>query len=195
MFVSNFDSWHNLYFCLNWVEFRSTVYPVVVVGSLTHDLAITVMRRRERTWTKVIMQGKLFQRCTHLVYCSVLSLGSNVNTRRMSKPAMGSIVHIKNQWNILVIGNYYVNYQNYENLMLLSPRILHKHWCIYSRLQSPPTENWFQCVRSVYANTINFPCIITLTWTMIHDTTMLQQELGLKAYIAYSRAFQRGRDV
>ena len=28
---------------------------------------------------KVIMQGKLFQRCTHLLYCSVLSLGGNVN--------------------------------------------------------------------------------------------------------------------
>ena len=126
MFVSNFDSWHNLYFCLNWVEFRSTVYPVVAVGSLTHDLAITVMRRRERerererTWTKIIMQEKLFQRCTHLVYCSVLSLGGNVNTRRMSKPDMGSIVHIKNQWNILGIGNYYVNYQNHQNLMLLT---------------------------------------------------------------------------
>ena len=59
--------------------------------------------------TKVIMQGKLFQRCTHLVYCSVLSLGGNVNTRRMSNPDMGSIFHIKNQYNILVIGNYYVN--------------------------------------------------------------------------------------
>jgi len=68
---------------------------------------------------KVIMQGKLFQRCTHLLYCSVLSLGGNVNTRRMSKPDMGSIFHIKNQWNILVIENYYVNYQNYQNLMLL----------------------------------------------------------------------------
>ena len=39
---------------------------------------------------KVIMQGKLFQRCTHLLYCSVLSLGGNVNTRRMSKPDMGN---------------------------------------------------------------------------------------------------------
>jgi len=66
------------------------------------------------------MQGKLFQRCTHLLYCIVLSLGGNVNTRRMSKPDMGSIFHIKNQWNILVIGNYYVNYQNYQNLMLLT---------------------------------------------------------------------------
>ena len=31
----------------------------------------------------------------HLLYCSVLSLGGNVNTRRMSKPDMGSIFHIK----------------------------------------------------------------------------------------------------
>ena len=54
------------------------------------------------------------------MYCSVLSLGGNVNTGRMSKPDMGSIFHIKNQWNILVIGNYSVNYQNYQNLMLLT---------------------------------------------------------------------------
>jgi len=32
------------------------------------------------------MQGKLFQRCTHLLYCSVLTLGGDLNTRRMSKP-------------------------------------------------------------------------------------------------------------
>ena len=41
------------------------------------------------------MQGKLFQRNTHLLYCSVLSLGANINTRRMSKLDMGSIFHIK----------------------------------------------------------------------------------------------------
>ena len=52
--------------------------------------------------TKVIMQGKLFQRCTHLLYCSVLSLGGNVNTRRMLQPDMGFIFHKKNQWKILV---------------------------------------------------------------------------------------------
>ena len=46
--------------------------------------------------------------------------GGNLNIRRMSRPDMGSIFHIKNQWNILVIGNYYVNYQNYQNLMLLT---------------------------------------------------------------------------
>ena len=68
--------------------------------------------RNKTVKSKELMQGKLFQRCTHLVYCSVLPLGGNVNTRRMSKPDMGSIFHINNQWNILVIGNYYVNYQN-----------------------------------------------------------------------------------
>jgi len=66
------------------------------------------------------LEGKLFQRCTHLLYCSVLSLGGNVNTWRMSKPDMGSIFHINNQWNILVIGNYYVKYRNYQNSMLLT---------------------------------------------------------------------------
>ena len=75
------------------------------------------------TLIKVIMQGKLFQRCTHLLYSSVMFLGGNVNTRRMdpmSQPDIGSIFFIKNQWNILVIGNYCVNCQNYQNLMLLT---------------------------------------------------------------------------
>ena len=40
---------------------------------------------------KDVMQGKIFQKCTHLLYCSVLSLGGNVNTRRMLQPDMGSI--------------------------------------------------------------------------------------------------------
>ena len=44
-------------------------------------------------------------------------------------------------------------------------RILNEHWCIYSCLQIPPKENWFQYVRRVYATAINFPCIITLVKT------------------------------
>ena len=71
-------------------------------------------------WMQGYMQGKLLKKCTHLLYCSVLSLGGNVNKRWMSQPDMGSIFHIKNQWNILVIGNYHVNYQNYENPMFLT---------------------------------------------------------------------------
>ena len=35
-----------------------------------------------------------------VLQCTV-SMGSNVNTRRMPKPDMGSVFHIKNQWNIL----------------------------------------------------------------------------------------------
>ena len=66
---------------------------------------------------KDVMQGKLFQKCTHLLYCSVLSLGGNVNTRRMSKPDMGSILNIKKSMKYSGHGNYYVNYQN---LMLLT---------------------------------------------------------------------------
>ena len=41
------------------------------------------------------MQGKLFQKCTRLLYCNVLSLGGNVNKRRMSKPDMGSSFNIQ----------------------------------------------------------------------------------------------------
>ena len=48
------------------------------------------------------MQGKLFQKCTHLLYCSLLSLGGNVNTKRMSKPDMGSIFHIYTQLKRLI---------------------------------------------------------------------------------------------
>ena len=99
---------------------------------------------------KDLMKGKLFQSCTHLLYCRVLSLGGNLNTRWMSKPDMRSIFHIKNHWNILVIGNYYVNYQNYQIKCFLPPRILNEHWCIYSCLQIPPKGNWFQYVRRVY---------------------------------------------
>ena len=70
---------------------------------------------------KVTIQGKIFQNYTHLFYCIGLSLGCNVNTRRMSQPDMGSIFHIKkNKRNILVKGNYYVNYQNFQNSMLIS---------------------------------------------------------------------------
>ena len=65
------------------------------------------------------MQGKLVQKCAHLLYYSALYLGGKVNTKRMP-PDMGSIFHIKNHWNILVIGNYYVNYESYQILILSS---------------------------------------------------------------------------
>jgi len=39
---------------------------------------------------------------------------------------------------------------------------INEHWCIYSCLQIPPRENWFQYIRIVIATAINFPCILTL---------------------------------
>ena len=88
--------------------------------SASRDSLLNIKAWLNQIRSKDVMQGTLFQKCTHLLYCSVLSLGGNVNTRRMSKPDMGSIFHINNQWHILVIGYYYVNYQNYQILMLLT---------------------------------------------------------------------------
>ena len=41
-------------------------------------------------------------------------------------------------------------------------RILNEQYCIYSCLQIPPRENWFQYVRRVYETAINFPYITAL---------------------------------
>ena len=57
-------------------------------------------RKLKIAYIKVIMQGNLFQRCTNFVYCSVLSLGVNVNTRRI--------------WNLT---------WDYQNLMLLTSSV------------------------------------------------------------------------
>ena len=129
---------------------------------------------------KVIMQGKLFQRCTHLLYCSVLSLGGNVNTRWMSKPDMGSIFHIKNQWNILVIGNNYVKYQNFQNLMVLTSwdtkwTLMH----IFLFTNSAQRELRELITRRVDTTAINFPFIITLT-VCIKSSVIMQQMLENK---------------
>ena len=108
------------------------------------------------------MQGKFFSgvRIFCTAVCSVLSLGANVNTRRMWKPDMGSIFHIKNQWNFLVIGNYYVNYQIYQNLMFLSSSDTKRtlmHLFLFTNFAQRIIY-----VRRVYATAINFPSIITL---------------------------------
>ena len=53
-----------------------------------------------------------------------------------------------------------------SKLSKLNARILDEHWCIYSCLQIPPRENWFQYIRRVYTTAINFPCISTLPRTI-----------------------------
>ena len=117
-----------------------------------------------------VYQGCNARKVFSEVYASFVlqSLGGNVNPRRMSKPDMGSIFHIKkNQWNILVIANYYVNYQNHQNLMLLTSSDTKRtlmHLFLFTN--SANRENWFQYVRRVYATAINFPCIISLVYTV-----------------------------
>ena len=72
------------------------------------------------TLTKDVMQGKLFQKCTYLLYCSVLSLGGNVNTRRMLQPDMGSIFHIKKSMKYSGHRKLLCEISKLSNLMLLT---------------------------------------------------------------------------
>ena len=123
VFFYNIYIWTNSLWSLfhlksDYVESLSLFFIHYIVSQLQYPLPPLPFELSLRP--KVIMQGKLFQRCTNFLYGIVLSLGGNINTRQMSKSDMGSIVHIKNQRNILVIGNYYVNYQNYQNLVLLT---------------------------------------------------------------------------
>ena len=87
---------------------------ILATQELKHILSVNKLARRPHC-SKVLMQGNLFQRCTHFLHCSVLSLGGKVNTRRMVTAWHGIHFHKNNLWNILVIGNYYVNFQNYKN--------------------------------------------------------------------------------
>ena len=115
--------------------------------------------------------------CAHLLYCIVPSLGGNVNTRRMSKPDMGSIFHINNQWSILVIGHYYVNYQNYQNLMLLISSYTKRtlmHLFLFTNSEKKELVSIY--IRRVYATAINFPCIKTLLYFKFFHETLFPVE-------------------
>ena len=109
--------------------------------------------------SKVIMQVISEACASFVLQCIVnLSMGGNVNTRRMSQHDMGSIFHIK----------IYAIFWSWETIMWIiiffltrcfyPPRILNEYWYIYSCLQIPPRENWFQYVRRVYTT-----CIIPLS--------------------------------
>ena len=57
--------------------------------------------------------------------------------------------------------------------------------CIYSCLQNPPKENWFQYVRRVYATAINFVCIITLDASIL-VYKFRPERTGFNMYAEYS---------
>ena len=52
--------------------------------------------------------------------------------------------------------NYYVNYQNYKNLILLTSSDTKRTLINLILFTNPPRENWFQYVRRVYATAINY---------------------------------------
>ena len=79
--------------------------------------------------------------------------------------------------------NYCLNYRNYQNLMPLTSSDT-KRTLMYSCLQIPPREKWFQYVRSVYATAINFPCIITFILTS-HLIISCHSDLSAPGYICY----------
>ena len=95
------------------------------------------------------MQGKLFQKCT-----VSLSLGGNVNTRRMSKPWHG--INLSHKKSMKYSGHMKLLCELWKlsKFNARYPRILNEHWGIFSCLQIPPRENWFQYVRRVYATAI-----------------------------------------
>ena len=111
------------------------------------------------------MQGKLFQRFTHFLCCSVLSLGGKANTRQMSQLDM-EFIFTKIIYEIFWSKETFKWIFKIIKIKFCYPRRilneLNEHWCIYSCLQSPPKEYWFQYVRRVYATAINIRCISTL---------------------------------
>ena len=66
-------------------HFRPSEHHFSLQIAKNHNLNATNL-----LFMKALMQGKLFQKCTHFLYSSVLSLGGKVNTRRMS-PDMETI--------------------------------------------------------------------------------------------------------
>ena len=86
-----------------WILFKSSIMICPVLKKENRKIKYHIyslyftclFRNKNLFFSRIVRQGKLFHKCTHLLYCSVRSLGDNVNTRRMSKPEMGSIFHIK----------------------------------------------------------------------------------------------------
>ena len=121
----------------------SNIYKTTWEQSVPTITTVSVETNMD-TYDQVIMQGKLCQRCTHLLYCSLLSLGGNVNTRRTSQPDMG----LKNQWNILVKGNFYVNYQNLILLTSSDTKRTLMHPFLFTN--SAQREQVSMCTQSIY---------------------------------------------
>ena len=91
---------------------------------------------------KVIMQGKLFQRFTDILYCSVLFL-SNVNTRQISKPDM---IHLSHKKSMKYSGHRKLLCELWK-LSKFNAFNLFEYFTNTDCLQIPPRENWLQHLR------------------------------------------------
>ena len=111
---------------------------------------------------KVLMQGKLFQRCVHFFVLQCTVFGRKSKHKTDVTAWHGINCHKNNLWNILVLEAIMWIIKIIKIKCFYPPRILDEHISIFFCLQIPPRENWFQHVRRVYATAINFPCIITL---------------------------------
>ena len=67
--------------------------------------------------------------------------------------------HKNNLWNTLFIGNYYVNFQNYQNKCFYLPLILEEHWCIYSCFR--PKRTGFNMYAEYTRQQLNFLALVT----------------------------------
>ena len=80
----------------------------------------------------------------------------------MSKLDMGSFIHIKNQWNILVIGNYHVNYQNLMLLTSSETKRTLMHLLLFTN--SAQRELVSICTQSIHdRNWLSLPYILAFT--------------------------------
>ena len=61
-------------------------------GSIINLSKVDTLQKDNFPIAKLLMQGKLFDRCMYFLYCSVLSLGGKVNARRIPQPGMESIL-------------------------------------------------------------------------------------------------------
>ena len=95
------------------------------------------------------MHGKLFQKC-------------NVNTDVTAWHG----IYLSHKTSIKYSGQSKLLCESSKFNTLILHKVLNKHWSIYSCLQIPPRENWFQYIRRVYATAINFPCTLHL-WNQI----------------------------
>jgi len=105
--------------------------------------------------TKDVMQRKLFQKCTHLLYCSVLSLGGNVNTRRMLPPDIGSIFHIKKSMKYSGHMKLLFELSKLSNLMLLTSSDTKRTLMHLFLFTNTAQRELVSICRRVYATTIN----------------------------------------